>query len=58
MTTDYYERQAVLVSSETEKNVHYLVDFEPEEITCTCDAFLLGGQSPCKHMLACTIPMI
>lgn len=48
-----YTRNAFLVPSDTLEEVEYLVDlegFEQEKEVCTCAAFIMGGQRPCKHI--------
>ncbi len=48
-----YSRNAYLVDSESDAGITYLVDLEGdngEPIVCTCEAFILGGRRPCKHI--------
>lgn len=57
-TAESYSRKTIIVQSYTQKHVYYLVDFEQEIPTCTCDAYILGKQVPCKHIINSTEPMI
>ena len=53
-----YGTKMTLVPSDTEKGVHYMLDFEHVIPTCSCDAYILGGQRPCKHIRHNTIPLL
>lgn len=56
-----YGRLCFLVVSATRKDVHHLVDFEgseDEKVVCTCEAFTLGKERPCKHIKNSTVPLL
>ena len=60
MTTESYSRSAILIRSATRNDVKHLIDFEgdgEEKVVCTCEAFILGGARPCKHIKNATIPI-
>ena len=48
-----FDRGSYLVGSDSEPESKYVVDFEGDEedpVICNCDAFIKGGQRPCKHI--------
>lgn len=50
-----YTRNAYLVASGSRDEVVHLVDlegYEQEPIVCTCEAFIYGGQRPCRHIIS------
>ena len=56
-----YGRGTLLIGSATRHDISHLVDFEGDElnkVVCTCESFIMGHISPCRHMLAVTIPMV
>ena len=47
-----YTRSSFLIES-SKRDVMHLVDFEGfdgEEVYCSCEAFTLGKQRPCRHI--------
>lgn len=56
-----YDRRSFLVQSMTRRDVFHLVDFEgfgEDDVVCTCEAFNLGKERPCRHIKAATIPLL
>jgi hypothetical protein len=48
-----YNKNSFLVDSEKRDDVKHLVDFEGfdgEPVSCSCEAFTLGKQKPCRHI--------
>ena len=48
-----YGRNTYLVVSDTRNDITHLVDLEgygKERVICTCEAFIMGHQRPCKHI--------
>lgn len=48
-----YNTGSFLIESFTREGISHLVDFfgfEKEPIYCSCEAFTIGKENPCKHI--------
>ena len=54
VTVKRYNQMSFLVESQSRPGNHHLVDFEGFDGIapyCSCEAFTLGKQRPCKHII-------